>query len=305
MPDSPSDRPHEPSATFTGRARAFVSELYAELERDNVFNGAAALGFYLTLAIFPAMIFVMAVIPYLPIARVDQAIMDLLREAMPARAAEMFTGVVNEITTERRGGLLSLGLAGTLWAASTGMYAIMQQMNVAYDVEEARTFVRARATALALTLLFSVLVLGAFSLVVLGGVIQDWLAQHLGSSDALLLFFAVFRWIVIVLSLLAALALIYYAAPNRPTRFRLVTPGTVTATALLVAASLGFRFYTAHFSDYSATYGSIGAVIVLMLWLYLAGLVMLLGAEIDALLHRRSQSRRGAMRATDAPRVTG
>jgi hypothetical protein len=144
MPDSPSDRAHEPSATLTGRVRAFVSELYAELERDNVFNGAAALGFYLTLAIFPAMIFVMAVIPYLPIARVDQAIMDLLREAMPARAAEMFTGVVNEITSERRGGLLSLGLAGALWAASTGMYAIMQQMNVAYDVEEARTFVRAR-----------------------------------------------------------------------------------------------------------------------------------------------------------------
>jgi membrane protein len=305
MPDSPSDRAHEPSATLTGRVRAFVSELYAELERDNVFNGAAALGFYLTLAIFPAMIFVMAVIPYLPIARVDQAIMDLLREAMPARAAEMFTGVVNEITSERRGGLLSLGLAGALWAASTGMYAIMQQMNVAYDVEEARTFVRARATALALTLLFSVLVLGAFSLVVLGGVIQDWLAQRFGSSDALLLFFAVFRWIVIVLSLLAALALIYYAAPNRRTRFRLVTPGTVTATTLLVAASLGFRFYTGHFSDYSATYGSIGAVIVLMLWLYLAGLVMLLGAEIDALLHRRAQARLGAMRAADAPRVSG
>ena len=284
--DAMSPKPGAAAAPDTriARAKRWILALYEELERDNVFNGAAALGFYLTLAIFPAMIFVMAIIPYLPIPRVDLAIMDLLREAMPERAAEMFSGVVAEITRERRGGLVSLGIAGTLWAASTGMYAIMQQLNVAYDVEETRSFVRARAVALALTLLFSVLVLGAFSLVVLGGVIQGWLAQHFGFADALLVLFSVFRWIVIVLAMLLALALVYYAAPNRRTRFRLVTAGTLTAMLLLVAASLGFRYYTGHFSDYSATYGSIGAVVVLMMWLYLSGLVMLLGAEIDAML---------------------
>lgn len=99
---------------------------------DDIINDAAVLGFYLMLAIFPAMIFVLAVIPYLPIANVDQAIMDLLRQALPASAAEMFTGVVQEITQEQRGGLLSFGLLAALWATSTGMYAIMQQLNITY-----------------------------------------------------------------------------------------------------------------------------------------------------------------------------
>ena len=259
----------------------FLGDLYGEVKRDNIFNGAAALGFYLTLAIFPGMIFVMAVIPYLPIANVDQAIMDLLRQVLPGAAANAFTSVVDEVTNERRSGLLSLGLAAALWASSSGMYAIMQQMNIAFDVGEGRPFLKARATALALTLLFGVLVLGAFSLVVLGGIIQSWIGSRFGLSDALLMFFAGFRWVIIVLALLLAFALVYYLAPNVKRPFVIITPGNLTATFLLIAASLGFRLYTSNFVDFGATYGSIGAVIVLMLWLYMAGFVILLGAEIN------------------------
>lgn len=259
----------------------FLGDLYGEVQRDNVFNGAAALGFYLTLAIFPGMIFVMAVIPYLPIANVDQAIMDLLRQALPGAAADTFAGMVDEVANERRSGLLSLGLAAALWASSSGMYAIMQQMNIAFNVREGRPFLEARATALGLTLLFGVLVLSAFSLVVLGGVIQHWIGSRFGFSGALLMFFAGFRWVVIMLALLLAFALVYYLAPNVRRPFSIVTPGTVTATLLFIAASLGFRLYTSNFANFDATYGSIGAVIVLMLWLYMAGFVILLGAEID------------------------
>jgi len=258
-----------------------VRELFKELRKDNVFNGAAALGFYLTLAIFPTMIFLMALIPYLPIARVDEAIMDLMRQALPARAAEVFSNVVQEVVGERRGGLLTLGLVAALWASSTGMYAIMQQLNIVYDVAERRPFLRARATALVLTVLFAILILGAFSLVVLGGVIQGWLASRLGLSATLLGFFVVFRWVVIVFALLLAIALIYHFAPNRRIPLALVTPGSMLATLLLIAASLAFRVYVANFGNYSATYGSIGAVIILMLWLYMAGLVILIGAEVD------------------------
>jgi len=277
-------------------ARGFVTQLWREMDEDNVWNGAAALGFYLTLAVFPTMIFLMALVPYLPIAHVDQAIMDLLRQALPARTAEMFTGVVSEVASERRGGVLTFGIAAALWASSTGMYAVMQQMNIAYDLDERRGFLRARATALGLSLLFVVLVIGAFSLVVLGGVIQDWIGRHVGVSDALLYFFLVFRWVVIVLALLVAIALIYHRAPSRRRRFALLTRGTVIATAALLVASLGFRVYVANFGNYSATYGSIGAVIVLMLWFYIAGLVMLVGAEIDALAEARSARGAGLVR---------
>lgn len=278
--------------------KALLLGLYHKSRRDNVPNGAASLGFFLTLAIFPGMIFLMAVIPYLPIEHVDQAIMDLLRQALPPSAADAFTGVVNEVTSQRRRDVLSVGIVATLWSASTGMYAVMRQMNIAFGVAEGRGFLKARATALALTLLFGVLVLGAFSLVVAGGAIQDWLGQRFGFSDVLLGFFVVFRWVVIVLALLLAFALAYFLAPNKNQPFAIVTPGTVMATVLLIAASLAFSLYVSHFGRFGDTYGSVGAVAILMLWLYMAGLVTLLGAELDALLAERPRSSAG-----DAPEL--
>ncbi|WP_119156479.1 YihY/virulence factor BrkB family protein [Caldimonas tepidiphila] len=266
----------------------FLRELYDEINEDDVFNGAATLGFWLTLAIFPAMIFVMALLPYLPIPNVDRAIMDLLGQALPANAAEMFSGVVSEITSKPRGGLLSFGLLATLWAASAGMYAIMQQLNKTYDVEEARSFIRARLTALGLSILFGVLVIGAFSLIVAGGMMQDWIGNRFGFSQTLLTFFVVFRWVMIVLALLLGFALIYYWGPNVKQDFAFITPGSLLSVLLLILASLGFQFYTANFEDYSATYGSLGAVVVLMMWLYIAGLVLLLGSEINALVEHHA-----------------
>ena len=269
-------------------AKQFIKELARETGEDDISNGAAALAYYLTLAIFPAMIFLMAMIPYLPIQHVDQAIMDLLHQALPASAADMFSGVVTQITHEQRGGLLSFGFLGALWATSTGMYAIMQQLNITYDVDEARSFLRARLTAIGLSLLFAVLVLGGFSLIVLGGQIQDWLGSRFGFSEALLSFFVVFRWVIIVLGLLLAFALIYYLAPNVEQRFAFITPGSIVGVVLLMLASLAFAWYAKSFGNYDATYGSIGAVIVLMLWLYLAGISILIGSEINALIEHHS-----------------
>lgn len=268
--------------------KTFLKDLSRETSQDNIFNGAAALGFYLTMAIFPAIILVMTLLPYLPIDNVDQAIMDLLGQALPTEAYDMVAGVINEVTSQKRGGLLSFGLLATLWAASSGMYAIMQQLNITYDVEEERSFIRARGVAILLSLMFGLLVVGAFSLIVLGGVIQDWLGNRFGFSNALLIFFVVFRWIMIVLALLLGFSLIYKFAPNVEQKFSFVTPGSILGVALLILASLGFAFYTRNFADYSATYGSIGAIIILMLWLYIAGLVILLGSEINALIEHYS-----------------
>lgn len=265
--------------------KQFLLDLNQEINKDNVYNGAAALGFYLTLAIFPAIILMMTVIPYLPIDRVDEAIMDLLGQALPEDAYGMVTEVVAEVTHNRRGGLLSLSVVATLWAASTGMYAIMQQLNITYNVTEGRNFLRARGIALLLSVLFCLLVLGAFSLIVLGGTIEDWIGTQFGTSDLLLTFFAIFRWVVIILALLLGFAMIYRYAPNLEQKFAFISPGSVTGTTLLIIASLGFAIYTSNFADYDATYGSIGAVVILMLWLYIAGLVILIGSEINLLFN--------------------
>ena len=267
----------------------FLRELYTAVTEDNVFNGAAALAFYLTFALFPALVALMSVIPYLPVAEVDDAIMDVIGQALPDEAAILVAGIVADVTSEDRGGLLSLGLVVTLWVASTGMYAIMQQLNITYGVREKRSFLRARATALVLSLLFGVLVIGSFTLVVLGGVIETWLASQLGYPDLLVSVFAVLRWILVVVATMLGIAFVYRFAPNVREPLRYIWPGSIFATIHLIVASLGFSIYIGNFTDYSATYGSIGAVIVLMLWLYIAGLVILVGSEINAILETRSR----------------
>lgn len=269
-------------------AKRFLKDVYQESADDDIFNGAAVLGFYLTLAIFPAVIFVLAVVPYLPIPNVGQAIMDLLHQALPVSAADMFTGVVRHVTSERRGGLLSFGLLAALWATSTGMHAIMKQLNITYDVDEERGFLRSRLVAAGLSLMFMVLVIGGFSLIVLGGQIQDWLGTRFGSSDALLGFFVLLRWAIILAGLQLAFALIYHLAPNVDQKFSFVTAGSVVGVVLLLFASLAFSWYTKSFGRYDATYGSVGAAIVLMLWLYMAGLTILFGSEINAVMERRA-----------------
>jgi membrane protein len=269
--------------------RRFFGDLRREISDDNVSNGAAALAYYWVLALFPALIVLLSVLPYLPIPNLEQAIMNLLEQVMPDPAATALSSTVEAVVSQRHGKLLSLGLLGTLWAASSGMYAIMQQLNVTYDVKEARPFLKARAMAVVLTLLFGVLVIGAFALVVLGGSVQAWLAGVIGWSSLLFVVFAVVRWVVILFALLLGFALIYYLAPDVEQNFKWISPGSVVGVVLLVAASIGFRIYVDHFGNYGATYGSLGAVIILLLWLYVAGLVMLLGSEVNSLLEHYSR----------------
>ncbi len=266
-------------------ARHFLKELWKEIEEDNVFTGAAALSFYLLLASFPAMIFLLSLLPYLPIENLDQAIMDVLHQVLPEQAAVLFEGTVTDITSEKKGGgILTFGLLLTLWSASSGLYAVMQQLNITYDVREGRPFWKSRGIAVLLTLLFFILVIGAFALVIFGGVIQDRIGNIIGTSDTLLTVFATLRWVIIGVFLLLAFAVIYYYGPDVEQDFRFISPGSIVGGVLLVLASLAFRYYVTNFGNYGATYGSLGAVIILLMWLYMAGIVILIGSEINALI---------------------
>lgn len=281
-----------------------AKDLAREIQQDDVFNGAAALGFYLTLAVFPGLIFLLSLLPYLPIPHLDDAIMDLLARALPQEAAELLEGTVRRIVSAKQGGLLSFSFLGMLWAASTGMMAVMQQLNNTNNVPEARPFLKARATAILLTLLFGSLVIGLFALVIMGGFLEAWIAHLVGPRPAMLHLFTFLRWGLVLSTLLLGFALIYYLAPNVKQPLRLLTPGSVFAVVVLLLASQGFRIYIEHFADYEATYGAIGAVIVLMLWFYLAGLVLLIGSEINVVFdqHRLGASPEPAARP-ESPRT--
>ncbi|HEV2248144.1 MAG TPA: YihY/virulence factor BrkB family protein [Terriglobia bacterium] len=263
----------------------FSKRVWREAQKDRVFTGAAALAYFLLLAVFPGAIFVLSLLPYLPIPHMQQAIMDLLHQILPAQSASLFGETVRNLVSDRKGGLLTFGFVFTLWSASTGMYAIVQQLNVAYDVKERRPFWKVQGTALVLMLLFVLLVIGSLSLVIFGGVIQSWLASMIGWSRPLLIFFAILRWIIIGVALLLGLAIIYRFGPDVNAKFRFISPGNVVAAVLIALISIGVQFYVQKFGkNYNATYGSLGAIIILMLWLYLAGVAILVGGEINKIL---------------------
>jgi membrane protein len=174
-----------------------------------------------------------------------------------------------------------------LLAISTGVYALMEQLGVICDVTERRPFWKRRGTAILLMLFFASLAIGSLSLVILGGVLQSWLASMIGWSRALLVFFATLRWIIIAAALLLALAVAYRFGPDATLSFRFISVGNVVAAILIALASTGFRFYVSWFGTYSVTYGSLAAIIILMLWMYLAGIAVLVGCEINKTLHTR------------------
>jgi len=269
----------------------FGEELWKALKKDELSSGAAALAFYIVLALFPAAIFVLSLLPYLPIPRLEQAIMDLVRQALPGSAADLFTGTVKNVVSRRSGGLLSFGFVFALWSASKGMRAMMRQLNLVNDVEEKRSFLRAQATAVLLTVMFFVLVVGALALVVFGGVAHSYIGDRFGWSTGLSLVFAGLRWVIIVAALHLALALVYHFAPcHEDRRFVFFSRGSVFATCGLLATSVAFKLYVSHFANYQAIYGSLGAMIVLLMWLFAAGWVILFGAEINYVSNRSASA---------------
>jgi membrane protein len=281
--------------------KRFFKDLRSEIQDDNLVNGAAALGYYLMLAIFPAMIFLLGLLPYLPVARIDQEVLGLLNQILPGDAAEAFTGTVRSVVSEKRGSVLSFSALITLWAASNGMSAVMHQLNITYDVKEARPYWKFKGTALLLVLFFGALMIGAFSLVLFGETAQTWLSGAIGLDRPLSAVFTALRWVVIALAFMTAFAVTYYFGPDVDQEFRFVTPGSVLGVLLLSAASMGFKFYVDNFGKYNATYGSIGAVIVLMLWLNITGLVILLGSEINALVEHYSPGENSKGRSKKMP----
>ncbi len=269
-------------------AKQFFKDLWREINEDRVLTGAAALAYFLTLAIFPALIFVLSLLPFLPVPHLDQAIMDTLRQALPGDTADLVKNVVTEITSKPREGLLSFGFLATLWAASSGTKAVMDELNVTYDVVESRSFFKARGVAVALTIGLGILMILAFLLVVLGEVLHPWLARTLWSSPSLVTLIPIGKWVIIVGAILLAYAVAYYFGPDVEQKFKYITPGSIFGTFIMILACLGYKVYVSNFSNFSATYGSIGAVIGLMLWLYIGGIVLLLGSEINALIEHYS-----------------
>lgn len=253
------------------------------VNEDNLLGRAAELAFNSILAIFPLMIFMLAVFGLFASHReaLVHSFFSYVSALLPPAAFQLFTKTVREIIHGTGGGKITFGLVLTLWFASGGMSSMMSTLNGVYRVPENRSFIKYRAIALGLTAAIAVCVLSALLLVLLGGHVSHLLAAQFGNP--VMIAWRVLQWLAVLLFLSVSFSLIYYFGPDvAEQHWYWITPGSVLGVVLWLAASFGFRAYLHFFNSYSRTYGSLGAVMILLMWLYVAGLAFLIGGEINA-----------------------
>ena len=266
--------------------------VYKEAWTDEIMDRAAGLAYYFLFALFPALLFLTSLLGMLPVPDLMNRMMSYVEQTLPGDAASMIQKTLGEIVRGARGGLLSVGALAALWAASAGLASMMTALNVAYDVEDSRPWWKRRAIAVGLTLALSLLILSAMVLLVFGGAIGRFLGNTVGLGNLAVTLWNIAQYPIAIAFVVLGIALLYYAAPAVEHRtWYWVTPGSIVATVAWIAISLGLRFYVSNFGNYSATYGSIAGVILLMLWLYITGLVMLLGAEINSEIEHAAAAR--------------
>ena len=265
--------------------RELARRVWKEIREDNVLGRAAELSYYFLLALFPFLIFLTSILGFILGSgnNTREMLFNYLARVMPPSAYQLISQTMMEVSNASSGGKISFGLLAALWAASNGMTAITTSLNSAYDVEETRPWWKQRLTAIALTMSLSVLIISALILVVAGGWIADWLGAHFGLGSTFPLAWRIIQWPIVLFCITLAFALIYYFAPDlREQKWQWLTPGSAIGVALWLLVSIAFRVYLNFFDSYSATYGSLGAVIILMLWLYFTGTAVLIGGEINS-----------------------
>lgn len=279
--------------------KKMAGRVWNEMNRDDVFGDAAKLAYFFLLALFPLLIFLTSAIGLIVGAGTGMrhTLFQYLARVMPSSAFQLIDSTMLEITTASSAGKLSFGLLLAFWAASDGMGAITDALNKAYDVEETRAWWKRRLAAVLLTVGLSVLIIAALALVISGGRLADYLAAVFGFGSAFTWAWKILQWPMALAFMLTAFASIYYFAPDlRDQDWKWITPGSVIGIALWLLASFGLKSYLNFFNSYSMTYGSLGAVIILMLWLYLTGLAVLIGGEVNAEIEHVA-AQRGAQEA--------
>ncbi len=265
--------------------KELAKRVYAETSDDDVLGRAAQLAYYFLLALFPALLFLVSLIGYFAgeDSELRTNLFQYLSTVLPGEASKLIGDTVKDVTEGSGGGKLSFGILATLWAASNGMGAISESLNAAYDVKETRPWWKVRLAAVGLTLALTFLIVSALVLVLYGHDLAEWVAASFGLGGAFELAWKIIQWPVVLAFVLLAFALIYYFAPDLHDQdWKWVTPGSVVAVVLWLIVSFGFKTYLEFFNSYSATYGSLGAVIILMLWFYFTGAAILVGGEINS-----------------------
>lgn len=263
----------------------FFKAFIPRIGEADVTGLSAQLAYFFLLSLFPFLLFIVTLMGFLPVD--GESIMQFLSSFLPEDVVSMIESNLSDIVGSRSGGLLSVGILGTLWSASNGVNAITKSFNKAYEVEEDRSFIVNRLMSLGLMLIIVIVIAFALVISVFGKVIGEYVFNFIGLSE-FISSWNIIRWVITSLTFFVGLYILYVFAPNEKVRLKEALWGTVFATVIWQVVSLGFSYYVDTLGNYSATYGSLGTVIILMIWFYLFGIIITTGGVLNAfMMHRK------------------
>jgi len=259
-----------------------------DFSKDDMTTYASALAYRAIFSLFPFLLFLIAMLGVLDLQEFFTWLREQVSLVLPPDALELVNPVIDQMQNQKSG-LLSVGIVVALWSASIGVRSLMNAMNKAYGVEEGRPAWKLMLLSVLYTIGLAVILLFAAGLMIIGPQVIEWLAEQVGLKEIVVTLWTWLRWPVIVILMMLVVAVLYYVTPDVEQEFRFITPGSVLAVIVWIAASVGFGVYVGNFGNYDATYGSIGAVIVLLLYFYISAAVLLFGAEMNSVIEHASQ----------------
>src|SRR6476646_2943081 len=255
---------------------------------DDLFGRASELAYNFLLALFPLLLFILTLFGlFARGSELQRSLLSYFADFLPPPAFQLLKAIMSEMAANATSGKLTFGIVLTLWFASGGTSSMISTLDAVYHVRESRSWFRRRIIALALTIAILTLLIASLFLVLVGGHFSDWIAIKFHLMSIVVIVWEGLQWVALVLFLTLAFSLIYYFGPSlEQRRWHWMTPGSIFGSFLWLAASAGLRVYLHFFNTYTATYGSLGAMMILLVWLYVTGLAFLIGGEINAQIER-------------------
>ena len=253
------------------------------IQKGSLTTRASSLAFNFFLAIFPGIIFLFSLIPYIPIDNFQDQLLSLMEDMLPYNAFQAMKDTIEDILMHQRGGLLSFGFILTFYFATNGVNAMINAFNSSYYSVETRSPLMQRLVSFVLVFILTFLVLFAIALIVFSGLALDYLVSKGILQDTFTIYLLLIgKWLIIVGLFFFTFSFLYYYGPSRKSKFRFISPGSTLATILSIITSLGFAYYVNNFGQYNKLYGSIGTIVVVLLWLYFNSIILLVGFELNA-----------------------
>ena len=243
---------------------------------------ASSLAFNFFLAFFPSIIVFLTLIPYIPVTGLQETLMELLNVVLPPSTNEITFNALDDIINNTRGGLLSIGFLLALYFSTNGINSLIEAFNASYHIRENRPIIQQRILSLGLTLLLSFMLIIAMGLIIFGKFVVSYLTEYkliTQYAGGLILYG---KWFTILLVLLLGISILFHLGPSIKSKWKLFTPGSILATLGIIITSIGFNYYINHFSQYNKIYGSIGTLMIILIWMYFNSIILLTGFELNA-----------------------